>query len=127
MKANIQLDLKSLSNQLNTIIQQLTELHPAQDNALIFVDSIYKSYINIMKTALSLWEYKLGSNNKDFKIMREVLMDKTNKIIKDVFEKYIELGLVKRCNCNFDKSCAICRGIRYLDNKNFIDFNFKND
>lgn len=124
---NIQSELKSISRQLNIVVQQLTELSPISTDEYYFVDIIYKSYINIMKSALSLWEYKLGSNNKDFKIMRETLMDRTNKTIKDMFEKYVQIGLIRQCKCNFDKSCSICRGIGYLDNKDFKVFGFRHD
>lgn len=99
--------------------EELVESTVGSKQKIYLSETIYRSYMDVMKTALSLWELKLGNRDKNFRIIRESLMDKTNKVVKEIFDQFQKVHLVRPCRCDGKKNCNICRGIGFVDNGDY--------
>ena len=84
--------------------------------------NVFLMTLTIMKSTLSLLEFKLGKQTEDYKYAKKQIMDFTYNGLKKLFKQLQETKIIDKCSCGANlrtgyKSCDLCGGSGFC-NKN---------
>jgi len=84
-------------------------------NKLQIAREIFLSNLSIMKSTLSLLEFKLGKNSEDYLYAKQQIMDYTYRNLLKLFKQLEEHKIIERCSCGANlkkgyKVCPLCGG-----------------
>ena len=82
------------------------------------VKEIFWLCLGIMKSILSLAEFKLGKNTDDYRYFKKEVMDYFYNNLHKFYENLLKKDILKRCNCGAKirhgySSCKDCGGSGY--------------
>ncbi len=83
---------------------------------------IFEMTRTIMKSTLSLLEFKLGKKTEDYIYAKKQIMDITYNGLKKLFKQLQEVDIIEKCSCGANlrkgyKACDLCGGSGFC-NKN---------
>lgn len=83
---------------------------------------IFLMTTTIMKSTLSLLEFKLGKKTEDYIYAKKQIMQCTYENLKKLFKQLQEANMIEKCSCGANlrkgyKSCDFCGGSGFC-NKN---------
>jgi len=83
---------------------------------------IFLMTLTIMKSTLSLLEFKLGKTTEDYIYAKKQVMDSTYNNLKKLFKQLQEENIIEKCSCKANlrkgyKPCDLCGGSGFC-NKN---------
>ena len=82
------------------------------------VKEIFWFSLSIMKSILSLAEFKLGKNSDDYKYFKKEVMDYFYNNLYKFYENFVKKGIFEHCTCGAKlrhgySSCSNCGGSGY--------------
>ena len=82
------------------------------------VKEIFWLCLGIMKSILSLAEFKLGKNTEDYKYFKSQVMDFFFNGLSKFYQNLVKQGYLEKCKCGAKlrcgySSCNLCGGSSY--------------
>jgi len=82
------------------------------------IKEIFWLCLNIMKSILSLAEFKLGKNSDDYRYFKKEVMDYFYNNLNKFYENLLKKDILERCKCGSKlrhgySSCKDCGGSGY--------------